>query len=53
MQFAHILFFLREAIAIPMAVKWMILAPGRKERKISGFRREVPRKKGVIFKGGL
>jgi hypothetical protein len=25
MQFAHFLFFLREAVAIPMAVKWMNL----------------------------
>jgi hypothetical protein len=28
MQFAHFLYFLREAVAIPMAVKWMILFCG-------------------------
>jgi hypothetical protein len=62
MQFAHFLFFLREAVAIPMAVKIMILfgwvvwpwpSLNRKERKIRGFVREVPRKMGVILNGGL
>jgi hypothetical protein len=59
MQFAHFLFFLREAVAIPMAVKWMnffgwvwsLPSPRRKERKIRPFGREVPRKMGVIFIG--
>jgi hypothetical protein len=42
MQFAHFLYFLRDAIAIPMAlIEW--------ERKIRGFIVFVPRKNGVIF----
>jgi hypothetical protein len=63
MQFAHFLFFLHEAIAIPMAVKWMNLfgwvtcaslgSPARKERKIRPFKREVPKKRGIILDGRL
>jgi hypothetical protein len=46
MQFAHFLYFLCEAIAIPMAgIVW--------ERKSRTFESEVPRKKGVIFGDGL
>jgi hypothetical protein len=53
MQFTHFLSFLREAIAIPMTVE-MLDPPTRwypveRERKISGFEGEVPRKKRSIL----
>jgi hypothetical protein len=60
MQFAHFLVFLREAIAIPMAVKLIDPLGGLRpsplplrEREGRGFGRFDPRKNRVIFRRGL
>ncbi|HEV2352756.1 MAG TPA: hypothetical protein VGR89_00800, partial [Puia sp.] len=52
-QFAHFLAFLREAIAIPTALniapRFRRLPACSRERKISGFQSDVPKKTRLIF----